>query len=62
MIFSPGSIVSLAFVSLFVLMPEVPFLQSDQRILISVMLSPGAFACTTAPNRRSPHAIALSSA
>jgi hypothetical protein len=41
-------------------MPEVPFLQSDQHILISVTLSLGAFARTTAPISWSPHGIPVS--
>ena len=60
MIFFFVSMLSLPCVFLFVLMPEVPLLQYGQRILISVTLSPGAFACTTITIRSSPHGIAAS--
>ena len=52
MIFFLGSILSLSFVSLFVPMPEVPILQSYQRMLIPVRLLLIPFALMTASVRR----------
>jgi hypothetical protein len=51
-IFFLGSILSLSFVSLFVPMPEVPILQSYQRMLIPVTLLLIPFAFMTASVRR----------
>jgi hypothetical protein len=47
-IVSPGSILSLSFIFLLVLMLEVPFLRSNQRILIPETFSLITFAFPTA--------------
>lgn len=59
MIVSPGSILSLSLLSLFVLIPEVSILQPDQRILIPLTHSLVIFACTTAPVLRPSGNLAL---